>query len=173
MRCKMNSALGFDMETIKRDEQYMELALDEARRAFEKQEIPVGALVVHGGEVLASAHNQPIAMNDPSAHAEVLVMRRAAEKTGNYRLNGATVYVTLEPCIMCVGMMIHARISRLVFGAYDGKSGAVASVLRLLDEERMNHRIDFSGGILQGPCGEILSRFFREKRISSPPASAA
>jgi tRNA(adenine34) deaminase len=161
------------MEEIIRDERYMRLALNEARRAYDENEIPVGALVVHGDEVLASAHNQPIAMNDPSAHAEILAIRRAAENIGNYRLNGATVYVTLEPCIMCVGIMIHARISRLVFGAYDGKSGAVVSLLRLLDHERLNHRIDFSGGILQGPCGEILSRFFREKRISSPPASAA
>jgi tRNA(adenine34) deaminase len=161
------------MEEIIRDERYMGLALNEARRAYEEKEIPVGALVVHGDEVLASTCNQPIAMNDPSAHAEILAIRRAAEKVGNYRLNGATVYVTLEPCIMCVGAMIHARISRLVFGAYDGKSGAVVSLLRLLDDERLNHRIDFSGGILQGPCGEILSRFFREKRISSPPASAA
>jgi len=160
------------MEGIARDERYMELALKEAARAFDQKEIPVGALVVCGNEIVASAYNQPIAMNDPSAHAELLALRLAASKIGNYRLNGATVYVTLEPCLMCAGAMIHARIGRLVFGAYDGKSGAVVSLYRVLADERMNHRIDFSGGILQGPCGEILSRFFREKRITSPPASA-
>jgi len=160
------------MEGIARDERYMELALKEAACAFDQGEIPVGALVVCGDEIVASAYNQPIAMNDPSAHAEILALRLAASKIGNYRLNGATVYVTLEPCLMCAGAMIHARIGRLVFGAYDGKSGAVVSLYHVLDDERMNHRIDFAGGILQGPCGEILSRFFREKRITSPPASA-
>jgi len=160
------------MGDIVRDEFYMRLAFKEAENAFAAGEIPVGALVVLGDDVIASAHNRPIGSNDPTAHAEILALRAAADRNGNYRLNGATVYVTLEPCLMCAGAMIHARIKRLVFGACDGKSGAVVSLYRLLDDERLNHRIDFAGGILQEPCGEIMSRFFREKRITSPPASA-
>jgi len=160
------------MEGIVRDEFYMGLALKEAERAFMEREIPVGALVVLGDDIVASDHNRPIGRSDPTAHAEILALRSAAEKIGNYRLNGATVYVTLEPCLMCAGAMIHARIKRLVFGARDDKSGAMVSLYRLLEDERLNHRIDFAGGILRESCGEILSRFFREKRITSPPASA-
>ena len=160
------------MEENTPDKLFMEMALREAGRAFTEDEIPVGALVVYGGEVVASAYNRSVAMNDPTAHAEILALRAAALRLGNYRLQGTTVYVTLEPCAMCCGAMLHARIDRLVFGAYDAKSGAVVSLYRLLEDERMNHRIDFSGGILRERCGEILSRFFREKRITSPPASA-
>jgi tRNA(adenine34) deaminase len=131
----------------------------------------VGAVVVQNGEILSAAHNRPISGQDPSAHAEMLAIRQAAARLGNYRLTGATLYVTLEPCIMCAGAMIQARVSRLVYGAADPKSGAVASLYRLLQDERLNHRVEVTGGILEEICAEILSGFFRGKRITSPPIS--
>lgn len=153
------------------DETFMRLALAQARLAREEGEVPVGALVVHDGEILSAAHNRPIAGQDPSAHAEMLAIRMAAARVGNYRLTGAALYVTLEPCIMCAGAIIQARIGRLVYGSADLKSGAVASLYRLLQDERLNHRVEVTGGILEEICAEIMSGFFREKRITSPPVS--
>jgi tRNA(adenine34) deaminase len=148
-----------------RDEQFMRLALAEAQRAMEAGEVPVGAVVVRDGEVIASAHNAPVGLSDPSAHAEVLALRRAAAAAGNYRLAGTTLYVTIEPCLMCAGALLHARVSRVVFGAADPKGGAAVSLYRVLEDDRLNHRVEVSGGVLAAECGEILSRFFREKRL--------
>jgi tRNA(adenine34) deaminase len=156
----------------KTDETFMRLALAQARLALQQGEVPVGAVVVHDGGILSAAHNRPIGAQDPSAHAEMLAIRGAAARAGNYRLTGATLYVTLEPCIMCAGAMIQARISRLVYGAADPKGGAAASLYRLLQDERLNHRVDVTCGILEENCAEILSGFFRGKRITSPPVSA-
>lgn len=148
-----------------RDEHFMRLALAEAGKALAAGEVPVGAVVVSGDEVVASACNGPVGLRDPSAHAEILALRRAAATGGNYRLVGTTLYVTLEPCIMCAGALVHARVSRLVFGAADPKGGAVVSLYRLLEDGRLNHRVEVTGGVLAVECGEILSRFFREKRL--------
>ena len=148
-----------------RDEQYMRRALAEAQKALAAGEVPVGAVIVRGDEVIASAHNGPVCLSDPSAHAEILALRRAAAAEGNYRLAGTTLYVTIEPCLMCAGALVHARVARLVFGATDPKGGAVVSLYRVLGDARLNHRIDVTGGVLSAECGEILSRFFREKRL--------
>jgi len=147
----------------------MELALEQALLAREEGEVPVGAVLIRGREVLSAAYNRPIGESDPSAHAEMLAIRIAASKLGNYRLTGTTLYVTLEPCIMCAGAMIQARIGRLVYGAADSKSGAVTSLYKLLGDARLNHQIDVTGGILKENCAEILSGFFRGKRVISPP----
>ena len=147
------------------DHEFMRIALKEAELAFKKDEVPVGAVVVYEGKVLARGHNSPITRHDPSAHAEMLALRQAAETIGNYRLAGADLYVTLEPCIMCAGAIIHARLARVIFGARDPKSGAVASVYEILTDERLNHQVVITEGILKEECGKILSRFFRKKRI--------
>jgi len=147
------------------DEKWMRLALAAAAQAGEAGEIPVGAVAVAGGEMLATASNCPITAHDPTAHAEIVALRRAAARLGNYRLPGLTLYVTLEPCLMCVGAMIHARIERLVFGAFDPKTGAVQSRWRLTEEPWHNHRIDVAGGVLAEDCGALLRQFFRAKRL--------
>ena len=147
------------------DEEFMSLALAEAEKALLAGEVPVGAIVVRGGEVIASAHNGPVGLKDPSAHAEILALRRAAAAEGNYRLAGVTLYVTIEPCLMCAGALVHARVSRLVFGAPDSKGGAVVSLYGVLQDGRLNHRVEVTGGVLREACSEILSRFFREKRL--------
>ena len=151
--------------TAGRDETFMRLALAEAHKALAAGEVPVGAVVVRDGTVIASAHNGPVGLSDPSAHAEILALRRAAAAEGNYRLAGATLYVTIEPCLMCAGALLHASVSRLVFGAADQKGGAVVSLYRVLEDGRLNHRVEVEGGVLAAECGEILSRFFREKRL--------
>ena len=148
-------------------ERYMGLALEEARAAGREGEVPVGAVIVKGGEILARARNRPIAAVDPSAHAEILAIREAARRIGNYRLAGTTLYVTLEPCIMCAGAIVQARIEKLVFGAADPKQGGVVSLHRLLEDQRLNHTVEVTGGVLQEACTVLLSRFFREKRLTS------
>ena len=154
------------MET---DEKWMRLALEEAFLARKSEEVPVGAVIVRGEELLAQAHNSPITLNDPSAHAEILAIRRAAALLGNYRLAGTTLYVTLEPCLMCAGAILHARIGRVVFGAADPKGGVVVSLYRLFDDRRLNHKVAVTEGIHREACVEILSGFFRAKRLISPP----
>lgn len=149
------------------DERFMTLALKQASLAFQKGEVPVGAVVTIGGEILTVSHNSSISMNDPSAHAEIIAIREAARKLDNYRLIDTTLYVTLEPCIMCAGAIIQARIQRLVFGASDSKSGGVVSLYRLLHDKRLNHTVEVTGGVKSDACAEILSRFFHEKRITS------
>ena len=147
------------------DARYMALALEEAAAAATEGEVPVGALIVSGDQVIARAHNRPIALKDPTAHAEILAIRAAARYAGNYRLSGTTLYVTLEPCFMCAGAVIHARIRRIVFGARDPKGGAVVSVGRVFADTRLNHIVDFTGGVMEGRCAEILSSFFQQKRL--------
>ncbi len=147
------------------DKGFIRLALDEARTAYAAGEVPVGAVITRGDEILAKAHNSSILMNDPSAHAEIVAIRQAGSKIRNYRLAGTTLYVTLEPCVMCAGAIIQARISRVVFGTDDPRGGGVISLYRILDDKRLNHSVMITCGILKDECAEILSRFFREKRV--------
>ena len=147
------------------DEHWMGLALEEAARAAQVGEVPVGAVVVLDGRLLGSGHNAPIKDCDPTAHAEIVALRAAAREAGNYRLIGATLYATIEPCAMCCGAVLHARIARLVYGADDAKAGAVRSVHRLLDNERLNHQIAVTAGVRAVECGARLSDFFRAKRL--------
>ncbi len=149
---------------MSQDERFMNLALAQAEQAFALGETPVGAVVVCGGEVLCADHNRRETALDPTAHAELLVVREAARRLGRWRLTGCTVYVTLEPCVMCAGAMVLARVDRLVYGATDPKAGAVASLYQVLADPRLNHRPVVSAGVLAEPCGAILSRFFRERR---------
>jgi tRNA(adenine34) deaminase len=142
----------------------MQAALDEARQAAGAGEIPVGAVVVAGNEIVARGQNRSIRDNDASGHAEIVAIRAAGEAKSNYRLSGATLYVTLEPCAMCIGAMVQARISRLVFGAYDPKAGAAGSAIDLTDSPAFNHRFEVLGGVLADDCGELLQAFFQEKR---------
>lgn len=146
------------------DEAWMRHALSLAERAKSMGEVPVGAVLVHENKIIAEGFNCPISTHDPSAHAEMVVMRQAAKIIQNYRLVNTTLYVTLEPCTMCAGAMVHARIARLVYGASDPRAGAVSSQARLLDADFFNHRVSHAGGVLAQPCGEILSAFFRERR---------
>jgi len=143
---------------------WMRHALRLAQRARDLGEVPVGAVLVKDGAVVAEGWNQPIAAHDPSAHAEMVAMREAARALKNYRLTGLTLYVTLEPCVMCAGAIIHARIGRLVFGAADPKAGAVNSVYDVIANPRLNHRVGWTGGVLADECGAILQDFFRARR---------
>jgi tRNA(adenine34) deaminase len=149
------------------DDKFINIAIEEASVAFMEGEVPVGAVISLAGEILVKSHNRSISLNDPSAHAEILAIREAARLLGNYRLTGTTLYVTLEPCIMCAGAIIQARIQRVVFGADDPKGGGVVSLYRLLHDKRLNHSVEVTGGLKKDDCAEILSRFFREKRIAS------
>ena len=146
------------------DELWMEEALRLAQRAELAGEVPIGAVVVHEGKVIGRGWNQPISANDPTAHAEIVAMREAARTLGNYRLNGCELYVTLEPCVMCAGAIVHARIRRLVFGARDFKAGAVGGALVVLQHPRMNHRVEIKEGVLAARSMEMLQAFFRERR---------
>ncbi len=146
------------------DDRWMLRALELASHAEAAGEVPVGAVVVLNGEVIGEGWNQPIVTHDPSAHAEMVALRAAARQTKNYRLTGATLYVTLEPCAMCAGAMVHARIARVVYGAADPKAGAAGSVFSLLDSDRLNHRAEVVGGVLAGECGEVLRQFFQSRR---------
>jgi tRNA(adenine34) deaminase len=146
------------------DLEAMYAALDEARAAAESGEVPIGAVAVHNGEIIARAQNNVIRTNDPTAHAEIVALRAAAQVLGNYRLNGVTLYVTLEPCAMCAGAMIHARIERLVYAAADPKAGAAGSVLEVLNHARLNHQMQVEQGILADESAELLRSFFRERR---------
>ena len=142
----------------------MGLALSYARRAEARGEVPVGAVVVHRGRVVGRGTNRPIASRDPTAHAEVTALRNAARRLGNYRLTGVTLYVVVEPCLMCVGAMLHARIARLVYGAPDPKVGAVGLVGRLADRHALNHRFEVTAGVREEECRRILRHYFRRKR---------
>ena len=146
------------------DERWMSRALELAREAERMGEVPVGAVLVRGDECLAEAWNQPIAAHDPSAHAEILALRQASRKLGNYRLADTTLYVTLEPCAMCAGAIVHARVARVVYGAADPRAGAGGSVFQILDSDRLNHRAGIDRGILEAECAAILQNFFRERR---------
>jgi tRNA(adenine34) deaminase len=146
------------------DQEAMEAALGEARAAAEAGEVPIGAVAVHGDVIIGRGQNRVLRDNDPTAHAEIVAMREAATALGNYRLNGCTLYVTLEPCTMCAGAMIHARLERLVFAAPDPKTGAAGSVLEVLNHPRLNHQMQVEQGILAEEAAELLRGFFRERR---------
>jgi tRNA(adenine34) deaminase len=149
---------------MSRDEAWMRQALRLAGRAAAEGEVPVGALVVRDGAVLGEGRNRPIATHDPTAHAEMLALREAADRVGDYRLGGATLYVTLEPCPMCAAAMAHARLARLVFGAWDPRQGAAGSVFNLVAAGALNHRVDAFGGVLSEECGALLRAFFAGRR---------
>ena len=146
------------------DEKYMKMALEEAEKAGQRGEIPVGAILLKGDRVIAKDHNRCIELSDPTAHAEILVLRKGGEILRNYRLDETVVYVTVEPCPMCVSAMVHGRISRLVFGSLEPKYGAVESKFRLLNNNGLNHKVKVDRGILEKECAEILKTFFKERR---------
>lgn len=146
------------------DEFYMAKALHLAEQAGVAGEVPVGAVVVCGGEVIGEGYNQPISACDPTAHAEIVAMRNAASQINNYRLSDCDLYVTIEPCTMCVGAMVHGRIRRIVFGALEPRAGALNSQLQLMDQSHYNHSIEVRGGVLERQCSELISSFFRQKR---------
>ena len=145
-------------------ETFMDAALEQARLALAAGEVPIGAVLVIDDEVVARAFNQPISSCDPTAHAEVLVVREAARIVGNYRLTAADVYVTLEPCLMCIGALIHARVRRLIYGAAEPKTGALVSTTRTLETPGVNHRFEVTGGVCEDAARELIQEFFREKR---------
>jgi tRNA(adenine34) deaminase len=146
------------------DEDWMREALRLAQNAAAAGEVPIGAVVVHEGTIIGRGHNSPITTGDPTAHAEILAIREAARSVANYRLGGAAMYVTLEPCAMCAGALVNARLGRLVFGARDIRYGAVRSKFRLVDSELLNHRLTVAEGVLASDCLELLQSFFRERR---------
>lgn len=146
------------------DARWMREALVEARRALAAGEVPIGAVVVWEGEAIGRGHNAPIGQQDPTAHAEVLALREAALKAGNYRLAGTTLYATVEPCPMCCGAALQARVERVVFGAADSKAGAAVSLYRLLEDPRLSHRAEVRGGVLAEECGALLRAFFESQR---------
>ena len=152
------------MTQVELDRQFMQQALEQAGLAALAGEVPVGALIVRNGEVIARAFNRPITNHDPSAHAEMLVLRQAALAEENYRLPGTTLYVTLEPCTMCAGAMLHARVDRIVYGAADPKTGAAGSVLDVFSSKQLNHQTIIEGGVMGQECGQLLRDFFKERR---------
>jgi len=156
--------MKMSMNEQKTDQYWMNKAIEAAKAAFERDEVPVGAAVVQGDALLALSGNQTIADCDPTAHAEINALRQAAVRLGNHRLTEASLYVTLEPCAMCIGAMIQARIKRLVFGAFDQRSGAVVSVFNIAEEPSLNHRIAYEGGVLKADCAQLLKDFFRARR---------
>ena len=149
---------------VELDRQFMQQALDQAKLAAAAGEVPVGAVLVRDGQVISTGFNQPISHSDPSAHAEMMALRAAAQSESNYRLPGTTLYVTLEPCTMCAGAMLHARVERVVFGATDPKTGAAGSVLNIFSEKQINHQTQVDGGIMGEECGQLLRDFFKERR---------
>lgn len=153
------------------DERWMRQALGLARRAEEYGEVPVGAVVTLNDEIIGEGWNQPIGRNDPTAHAEIMALRRAAERIGNYRLAGCALIVTLEPCVMCAGASVHARIARVAYGARDPKAGAAGSVFEILGSARFNHYVEVRGGILEAECCGLLRRFFERRRAEESLAA--
>lgn len=147
------------------DTKWMRHAIELARRGSEQDEVPVGALIVQGDKIIGEGWNQPIGKHDPSAHAEIVALRVAGQSLKNYRLLDTTLYVTLEPCVMCAGAIIHARVGRVVYGANDPKAGAAGSVVNIFAEQKLNHHVKVEGGLLAEECGELLSRFFKNKRL--------
>ncbi len=149
---------------MNQDEKWMKIALEEAIKAEKEGEVPVGSVLVKNGMLIAKAHNQPISTNDATAHAEIQLIRAAGKIQENYRLTGTSLYVTLEPCAMCVGAMMHARIERIVYGAHDPKTGACGSSVNLIEANCFNHKIDLVSGVLENQCGELLKKFFISRR---------
>lgn len=149
------------------DSLYMHQALSQAHNAWALGEVPVGALVVKDGQVIATGFNQPIGTHDPTAHAEIMALRAAASILGNYRLPGCELYVTLEPCAMCAGAMMHARLARVIFGAADPKTGACGSIVNLFQQEKLNHHTEVVGGVMAQECGMLLKEFFAARRAAA------
>ncbi len=158
---------------MRNDDDFMRVALALARQAELSGEVPVGAIVVKDGAIIGRGSNAPISRHDPSAHAELLALREAAQYMGNYRLVGCELFVTLEPCVMCVGAMFHARIARVVFGASDFKTGACGSVLNLFAEQRLNHHAEITAGVLAEECGQVLTDFFAARRAQKQASGSA
>ena len=152
------------MSQTELDHQFMQQAIEQARLAALAGEVPVGAVLVRDGKVISSAFNKPISTHDPSAHAEMLALRAAAQNEANYRLPGSTLYVTLEPCTMCSGAILHARVDRVVYGAVDPKTGAAGSVLNVFYSKQINHQTTVEGGLMGDECGQLLRNFFKERR---------
>jgi tRNA(adenine34) deaminase len=152
------------VSVTEKDSFFMRLAIEEAEAAFHADEVPVGAVIVQDDAVIARTHNSRESSNDPTGHAELLALRIAAQKRRNWRLSAATLYVTKEPCIMCAGVMINARLGRLVYGCRDTKGGAVDSLYAILSDKRLNHQVEVVSGVLEEECADILRRFFRERR---------
>lgn len=150
--------------TVESDDRFMRAALEQARDARRRGEVPVGAVVVLNDEIIGAGCNQPISATDPTAHAEIVALRDAAQRAGNYRLTGTTVYVTIEPCQMCFGAMIHARVDRIVYGTAEPKAGAIESAMRAHEHPSLNHRIAATGGVLEAECRDMIQEFFRERR---------
>jgi tRNA(adenine34) deaminase len=151
-------------EQQQQDQQFMRRAIELAQQAEQYNEIPVGAVVVYQGNIIGEGFNQSIRLNDPSAHAEMLAIRQAGQQLNNYRLIDCTLYVTLEPCPMCAGLLVHGRLKRIVFGAFDTKTGAIHSQFNLANSDKLNHQLAITGGVLQAECGELLSQFFKKRR---------
>ena len=153
------------MSMLKKHIMYMNLALVEAEKAMEMDEVPVGAVMIdRNGQIIASDHNRVVCMDDPTAHAEILVIRKAAHEISNYRLLNTTLYVTVEPCMMCMGAIIHARLTRLVFGIYDSKWGSAGSLYNFSDDKRLNHKLEIISGVCEKDCKNLIQCFFRNKR---------
>jgi tRNA(adenine34) deaminase len=170
-RSNRRAVMGSPIEAAPaQDLRFMVLALEEARRGGEEGEVPVGAVLVQDGAVVAAAHNRPIALQDPTAHAEVLVLRAAGQRLGNYRFPDATLYVTMEPCVMCAGALLHARIARLVYGAADARGGGVESLYRLLEDPRLNHSVTVVPGVRAEEAAALLHKFFVARRQARTPA---
>src|SRR5204862_8184403 len=146
------------------DERFMRAALEQAQEAARHDEVPVGAVVVVGDDIVGAGFNQPIGARDPTAHAEIMALRAAAQRVGNYRLTGSTLYVTIEPCQMCVGAMIHARVARVVYGTVEPKAGAIESAMRAHEHPAVNHRMTATGGVLEAECRDTIQEFFRDRR---------
>ena len=156
--------MASDQKPTTNDELFMEEALRAAQRALDAGEVPVGAVVVHDGRIVARGWNRTIADSDPTAHAEIVALRQAGTTLGNYRLGDCGLFVTIEPCAMCAGALIHSRMKRLVYGADDPKAGAIHSVLEVLNHPQLNHQMEVRGGVLAGRCAEVLQTFFRSRR---------
>jgi tRNA(adenine34) deaminase len=146
------------------DGQFMRAALQLAREAQERGEVPVGAVLVMDGEIVGRGFNQPVSLNDPTAHAEIVALREAGRESGNYRLTGSTLYVTIEPCQMCVGAMVHARVARVVYGTPEPKAGAIESAMRAHEHPSLNHRLVVTGRVLETECRDVIQAFFKERR---------
>lgn len=164
MKKEEQKANMLEQEQQQIDQHFMNKALVLAAKAEAINEIPVGAVVVYNNEIIGEGYNQSISLNDPSAHAEMLAIRHAGENKKNYRLKHCTLYVTLEPCPMCAGLLVHSRIDRVVFGAYDNKTGAAGSVMNLVSHDKLNHKVTITPAILQPECSHVLSSFFQKRR---------
>jgi len=153
---------------MKADEEWMQCAFQLAKKSEEHDEVPVGAIIVHKNEIIGEGWNQPISSHDPTAHAEIIALRDAGDNIGNYRLTESTMYVTLEPCVMCAGAMVHARIAKLVYAVDDQKTGACGSVFNMVQTEELNHNIEIKKGVLEKECQTLIQDFFKEKRLKKP-----